>query len=387
MISPNEIKRAASRHFYQWLEGIAERDAPFEPLVIGRIGDKKHADQRWDNLTEIFNASKNKIGYGYSIELEPPRSGSIQQQSKIKAIVFDTEADLMRFGGLEAEFSKFKKALALIRAELPALNQWCIKNGKELIRYDFVWPQLLSVVRFFQENPNPDLPLRLLPINGIDTKFIEQNNKILCALMDALLPPEHIEKQYKTFAKRYRLPEQGPLVECAWNDPALIQYLHGFSRLGFPSDQLATRPLPVSKVIIVENRSSMQQLLRLPLFDTLVVFGGGFGVTLLQHCTWLHEVSLYYWGDLDAHGLAILSQVRGYFPKVVPLMMDEVTWQAHRHLAVTGKPYKGGIPPHLSPEEQAVFEVLTEKTLRVEQEQIRSDWVEECYVFYFSKQP
>ncbi len=376
MINPANIKDKATSHFYNWLRAIAEGIASFQPLVIQRIGDNKDATERWDDLTEIYEQSKSKIGYGYRVELEPPRPNSTQKQSKIKAIMFDTESDLVRFVDLESDFSKFKTALTLIHQEVPNLKDWCAGHVKKVIQYSDIWPQLLAVVRFFQENPQPGLPLRLLVIGGVDTKFMEQNNKILCTLLDLVLPPECINNKFRLIAKRYGLPEQEPLVECAWNDLELTHYFHGFSRLAFPSDQLAAQPLPISKVIVVENKTSMQQLLQHGLSHTLIVFGGGFGVSLLQGCTWMKDLELYYWGDLDAHGLAILSQVRGYFPHVQALMMDQATWDAHQHTVVAGKHFKGNTPSYLTAEEQDMFQLVSSEMLRLEQEQLDHAWVQ-----------
>jgi hypothetical protein len=100
-------------------------------------------------------------------------------------------------------------------------------------------------------------------------------------------------------------------------------------------------------------------------------------VTLLQHCHWLRQVQLRYWGDIDAHGLAILSQVRGYFSETQSLLMDRATWDAHQAIATPGKPYRGSLPQHLTPEEHLLFQHTVENMLRIEQEQLRFEWVQE----------
>ncbi|MBK8192975.1 MAG: DUF2399 domain-containing protein [Lewinellaceae bacterium] len=229
---------------------------------------------------------------------------------------------------------------------------------------------MLSVLRFFEENPNPELPLRLLPIDGIDTKFIEKNNSILCKIIDASIAPEYIETRFKLLAKRYRLPEHDPFLACYFNDPELVQYFHGFTALAFPANQLAQHIIPARIVIIIENRSSIYQLLQMPLPETLIIFGGGFGVSLLKDVQWLRQVQLHYWGDLDTHGLAILSQVRGYFPNVRPFRMDDRTFQAHQHLLVAGKPFNGDAPKYLTGDEITLFQYLRMHNLRLEQERL-----------------
>jgi len=293
MITPADIAQRALRHYNEWLKDLADRDAGFTPLVIKRTGDARTIDgERLENLDELVARSKATIGYGYRIVLDTPSQRSSNKQSRIKAIVFDTPDDLIRFIDRQEDFTAFQQSLALIQNEAPHLQDWCVKNVREISRHTKQWPALLAVLRFFRENPTPNLPLRLLPIMGVDTKFIEQHNSILCGIVDASIPVEHIDPNFRSFAKRYRLPTQEPFVECYFNDPVLAQHFHGFTTVAFPADQLAKQPLPVDAVIMVENRTSVQQLLQRPLPATAIIFGCGFGVALLKNATWLHKIQL-----------------------------------------------------------------------------------------------
>lgn len=385
MITPADIQKKALRYFYRWLQDIAEADAPYQAFVIPRIGDSKDVNaERWDYLKELASNAKDKKGFGYRIELEAPGVRSAKQQSRIKAIVFDTQNDLLQYTEQEKSFRQFQESLALIRATTPHLRDWCVAHVKEIIQYHAVWPQLLAVVRFLQDNPQPSIPLRLWPIEKVDTKFIERHNLILCNLVDATLPPALIDTQYKTFARRYRVPEQEPFVACYWNDPALVRYFHGFTALSFPAAQLAACILPVKRVFIVENRHSVLQLLQRTLPDAIVVFGGGYGVTLLKQAAWLQQISLFYWGDLDTHGLSILNLVRSVFPHTVSIMMDNKTLLAHEAQTGEGKPFRGAQPMHLTDSEAAAFQWLHLHTKRLEQEKVLDTWVGEavaaCYL-------
>lgn len=370
MITTIDIRRKAEAHYRHWLAAIVQGNPAYEPLTIKRTGDQKKADERWEALSEIVNQSKEKMGFGYRIELEAPAPNSKNKQSRLRAIVFDTASDLLQFIEKTAEFDQFERDCALI-SEVPELTLWCAAHVREVLQYATVWPRLLDVVRFFQENPTPVLPVRLLPIDGVDTKFIEQYNGVLCQLLDLILPQAAIDTRHKTLSKRYGLPEQAPLIECAWNDPTLVAQYGGFNRLAFPVDQLVQIPLTASRILVVENRNSMLQVLHHPFADGMVIFGGGYGVSLLKDCQWLQQKDLYYWGDLDAHGLAILSRFRDFFPNTQTVMMDEATFDAYPHAWVAGKPYHGAVPENLSNEERQLFERLNSKLLRLEQERVQ----------------
>ncbi len=375
MITSTDIYRKALRHYYNWLVRIAEGNPDYPILRIERVGDKKNAPDRADNLADIAEASKNELGYGYRIELEPPLPNSKNKQSRFRAIVFDSGPDLLRFLGLESNFETFlaiNERLKLIRD----LDVWRTQNVREITRYAEQWPLLLRVVHYFKENPSPNLPLRLLPIEGIDTKFMEQYNTILCRLIDHVVPHNFINHNFRILAKRYGLPENEPLVECAWNDPALTQFFHGFTRLALPIDQLASHPLPVQRIIVVENKTSIQQLLQAPLPGTLLIFGGGFGVVFLKNCAWLHQLSLYYWGDIDTHGLSILSHFRSVFPKVNPLLMDDATLEYHASFCVGAATFSGQVPKYLTEPEKKLFQKLLAENLRLEQERVSVKWVQ-----------
>jgi hypothetical protein len=370
MITTTDIRRRTEAHYRQWLTAIASGNPAYEPLTIKRTGDQKKADERWEALSEIVNQSKEKTGFGYRIELEAPAPNSKNKQSRLRAIVFDTASDLLQFIEKTAEFDQFERDCALI-SEVPELAPWCAAHVREVLQYAAAWPRLLAVVRFFQENPTPLLPVRLLPIEGVDTKFIEQYNGVLCQLLDVILPKTAIDTSHKTLSKRYGLPEQAPLIECAWNDPTLVAQYRGFNRLAFPVDQLGQIPLAPSRILVVENRNSMLQVLHHHFADAIVIFGGGYGVSLLKDCQWLLQKDLYYWGDLDTHGLAILSRFRDFFPNTQAVMMDEATFDAYPHAWVAGKPYQGAVPENLSYAECQLFERLNSKLLRLEQERVQ----------------
>ncbi|NOR71215.1 MAG: hypothetical protein GQ532_16210, partial [Methylomarinum sp.] len=52
-------------------------------------------------------------------------------------------------------------------------------------------------------------------------------------------------------------------------------------------------------------------------------FGLGYAVNLLAEAQCLQDRALFYWGDLDTHGFAILLRLRHYYLQVKSMLMDE----------------------------------------------------------------
>lgn len=109
----------------------------------------------------------------------------------------------------------------------------------------------------------------------------------------------------------------------------------------------------------------------------IVIFGTGYGVKKLKAISWLHEKSIRYWGDIDAHGFEILSQLRSYFPQTDSFLMDRATFRhfyeyAHKETLSNTKNLL-----HLNQEEQAMYKFLrnTDDKNRLEQEKIDQQYV------------
>jgi hypothetical protein len=87
-------------------------------------------------------------------------------------------------------------------------------------------------------------------------------------------------------------------------------------------------------------------------------------------------IDLWYWGDIDTHGFAILSRVRSHFPHTRSLLMDRHTLLAHRAHWGEEKHQTSEPPVHLTPAEAQLEQDLRLGTyqphLRLEQERIPS---------------
>jgi hypothetical protein len=160
------------------------------------------------------------------------------------------------------------------------------------------------------------------------------------------------------------------------------QYFSGVQDLALPLDALAQLKLPVRRAIILENKTNyanLMNLLTLPQAkETIGIFGSGFGVGALSEVAWLSEVELFYWGDIDAHGLQILSRLRAHHPHVRPFLMDEQTLKVFAEYVHYDAPYSPAASlPGLNNKEKALFEELNARQMRLEQEHIPLDYVKQ----------
>jgi hypothetical protein len=154
------------------------------------------------------------------------------------------------------------------------------------------------------------------------------------------------------------------------------QYGLPLHELCIPSSQLVHCDLREQRCIITENKMTFLTLPALP--HTFAILGGGFKVSGLAALAWLVTCSIIYWGDLDAQGFQILSQLRAIFPHVVSLMMDETTFSTFSTFAVEGTPSPVRQLPNLTAEEQALFLRLVRDNIRLEQERISHSYALEC---------
>jgi hypothetical protein len=111
--------------------------------------------------------------------------------------------------------------------------------------------------------------------------------------------------------------------------------------------------------------------------NSIAIFGRGFGLGLLKDALWLNDKQIIYWGDIDAHGFQILSQLRLYFPRTQSLLMDLETFNEFKDFAVTGTETNINQLTNLTVEENQLFKHLLnlKKKNRLEQEKINQSFV------------
>jgi hypothetical protein len=203
------------------------------------------------------------------------------------------------------------------------------------------------------------------------------------SLLDSVLPEETKQATVTGlarhgFERRYGLKYEEPLIRFRMLDPAVGDF-QGLSDITVPLSQFQQLKPDCRRVFITENK--INGLSFPPLAASIVIFGLGYGISSLKDVVWLNEKSIFYWGDIDTHGFAILSQLRRYFPQTRSLLMDRDTLMRFRALWVkeTDSMRFTGVLPNLSPEEQALYCLLRDNELgpgvRLEQERISYEFL------------
>ena len=209
--------------------------------------------------------------------------------------------------------------------------------------------------------------LRQVDVPGVDTKFIERHKGVLTELLDAQLNPSRVNAAVSDFAGRYGFLRR----------PGYVRFrvpggFRGFSELSARTDEFAAAPEGITRAYVIENE--ITYLAFPPAGNAIAIFGGGYAVSVLESLAWLADRELFYWGDIDTHGFAILSRLRRRFPHARSLLMDRATLLAHRGQWVAEPSQAAADPGHLLPPEAELYRDLVAGTLgdavRLEQERV-----------------
>ncbi len=380
MITPNEIKKIALKKWDDYLRSLITKES-FFPLEVNRIGKIKSQEAFWDyentvkSIDELIAYSNLKIPKSYHIEFVEVNNRKVKSARFPNSIKFLTEQDYIHFINKELESEIFIETSDKIISTISQLKQWILQNPTTVIENEKNWSNLIKVCNYFLKIPKPNLYIRELPIE-VHTKFIENNKGIITSLLNFLIS-EFINKEEKIFETRFNLKLPESLIRFKLLDTNLSEtYFNGVDDISIPVSQFEKRRLPISKVIIVENKTTLNTFLTLPLLNTtMAIYGGGRAVSLLKNVKWLDEVDVFYWGDIDAHGLAILNQFKEYFPKTKSIFMDKTTLDNFKEFQVIGTNMDDTLLKHLNNDELDLYRYLRINTIRLEQEKITNDYV------------
>lgn len=285
------------------------------------------------NFAQAQDWTKNIMSAAKNAELEIEwREINHRQLGRNKipvAIILPSLGDAIRWLNKSKEAQLFGKLATHLLEIFPVLEPWVLKNPHNLLQNKENIPRFIAIIKWVSANPRPGIYLRQITLPGIDTKFFEQHKKTLAEWLDLQLPAEGIDPEQRglsRFEARFGFKEKPVQVRFRILDRAL--YLCGLSDLTLTSDEFCALNLPVKTIFITENDINGLAFPDYP--NSIVIFGRGYGFDFLHHAQWLKDKKVYYWGDIDTHGFAILNQCRHALPQVQSMLMNEDTLLSHK---------------------------------------------------------
>ena len=340
MISPEEIRTRARR---LWTSGAALRAwLGAEDMFPYSVPFRKPSAQEWlerfaelrSEVDRLEAGSKARRTAGYAVAFKEVAHRKLGRLRVPESIVFESAADIAACAGESAALARFAEVAEVLRSRQPRLGDWLAEQPLLALEIQGVLPRLSAVVEYFQRHPRPMRYARELGIAGVDSKFIEENRSLLGAWLDRLLPAEAVDATVRGladsgFERRFGLRCDEPLIRFRWLDRAFM--LDGcIADATVPLSEFAAYAPACERVFVTENKINF---LTLPgCAGSLAIFGGGYAIDRLGSLPWLGEKPLYYWGDIDTHGFAILSRLRRRWAHTRSLLMGRDTLLGHKAL-------------------------------------------------------
>ncbi len=298
----------------------------------------------------------------------------------------DSLDQAFRITGKMRQASQFQSIVKSCQRRNPVLLEWVQKFPLKTLQLEPSWPGLLDVIDWFKSHPHPDIYLRQIDIPGVHSKFIEQHRGTLINLLDLSLPAGGICKEAKGVGKftqrygfrakplrvRFRILDKGIFLLPGKDQDMTVTH-DCFQSLYDKAVGMAN----IQRVFITENEINF---LAFPAVrNSLVIFGAGYGFENLAEIPWLKDLPVYYWGDIDTHGFAILNQLRAYLPQARSLLMDRDTLLQHQSMWVTEPRQEQRQLTRLTPSEHLIYQDLTGnrygEKVRLEQERVEFGWL------------
>jgi hypothetical protein len=324
-------------------------------------------------IRALEEGSKTVTGAGYEVVYAEINHRQLGPNRVPEAVVVSNADDALSLIGKRRQVEVFERLVEETRDACPALVPWIANRPLELLAHEGDWSEILALVCWFQAHPRPAVYARQIDVPGVHTKFIEARRKLLSELLDSVLNADLLDGDasgVQGFERRYGLRSKPAPVRFRVLDERLR--ISGLHDIATPVEQFAELNLPVRRVFIAENEING---LAFPDAEaSIVVFGLGYGLERLGATPWLRHKQIFYWGDLDTHGFAILDRLREIFPAARSILMDRETLLAHRALW-GAEPERYGKPLlRLTPDEASLYDDLRLDRLgecvRLEQERI-----------------
>lgn len=366
MITVSEIKKKADRMYPQFLKAVLLGESFFPNVLRSDKNLSSNFGDMSKELSALISGSKDRKGFGYSVQSRPVKTRSHGTQDIPESIVFEDQENYLQFIGKAKEFDRFIKKSEFIKRTIPQLASWMERNPINIINNLHQWEDLLKVCTWFLNHFEADrYYIRELPI-AIHTKFIEDNKGILRSLLDELIPNK-LNANESIFEKRFHLKYVQPEIRFRFLKASQSDTI-SYTDLTVPLNEFNRYPIACKRIFIIENKMNFLTFPEVP--EGLAIWGKGFAIENLKQVTWLSNKEIYYWSDLDIQGFQMLSQLRFYFAQTKSFLMDGNLLETFNEFVVPGTPDKIEILGNLTEGERALYNSIKSKNMRLEQERI-----------------
>ncbi len=298
-----------------------------------------------------------------------------------QAVWVDRIEDAFAMIGKASEAARFQTLLESTRVRQPALLAWLSKRPLRALELTDQWDRLLDVVTWMLRHPRPNIYLRQVDIAGVHSKFIESQMSVLAELLSLAVPHTQSDATgggSAQFASRYGFRDKPIRIRFRELDDKLGTLRSApHADIALDAASFAALDIPAAQVFITENETNFLAFPDVP--NSVVIFGAGYGWDALAAAQWLRRCTVFYWGDIDTHGFAILDQLRGRFEHVESLLMDRATLLAHGAVWGVERDQVVHDLPRLNEAERSLFDDLRDNRirpgLRLEQELVTFGWL------------
>ena len=380
--TPAELKTQVQKLWDRGLllSCVAGGESIFPRRLTLKAPDSRELSERFSEVRDWI-AQLSAASGSYRIEWRSVNHRVLGANDIPASIWIDRLSDALGLIGKRRAADQFAALVELTRDKQPELLPWLTKRPLRALELAEDWPRLLDIVAWLLQHPRPAIYLRQIDLPGVHSKLIEGHRGVLVELFEHVLPADFIDGTHSGiggFCRRFGFLDKPSRVRFRVLD-SNVRLLPVKTDQDITLTQAAFTSLDfsVSKVFITENEINFLAFPDVP--GSIVIFGAGYGFDNLAAASWLHQKNIYYWGDIDTHGFAILNQFRGFFPHAVSFLMDQKTLLNHQPLwGVEVQPETGTLV-RLNAEESALYDQLRQnhwgERVRLEQERIRFDFL------------
>jgi hypothetical protein len=349
--------------------GAAEFSAieiPVRGPRASEIGDDLVAVREWISALSAGSDS----GRRYDVVLGQVGGRHIGRNALPTRAVVSTMDQAWSLLGVRREVHRFDALLEL--AEMTAaVRSWVLAHPHRALELADEMPRLLAAVEWLDTHRDSGQYLRQISAPGVDTKFAERHRPVLAAMLGVSHTASGFLRDLGLRAK----PEMVRIrVATSLGMPAPI------SELSLRASEVRDLAIAPRSALVIENEVTYLSV-DVP-EDGVVIWGKGFEVDRVGRLPWLADIPVFYWGDIDTHGFAILDRLRAWLPTARSILMDRETLLAHRERWVTeDRPATSSLMRLTADELDLYTDLVTDRLsrrVRLEQERVDWTWAEQA---------